>query len=334
MTASPLSAQTEPQPYIRLAGVRREFADGTGLHATDLSIGRGEFVSVLGPSGCGKSTLLRCIAGLETPDAGTISFGNREVFSGSVNVPVNKRNLSMVFQDLALWPHMSVAGNVEFPLTTAGAAKKLGAAERKAAVDKALEMVGIQSKAQARPQQLSGGQQQRVAIARALVSSPDVLLMDEPLSALDAALRVQIRNELTQLAYELGLTVIYVTHDQAEALAMSDRVVVMNAGNVEQFDDPVTIYDAPATEFVAGFVGVMNRHESLPDTRPEDVQVSTSQDADVGAGRLPATVLSAHYVGGRYEVRCALDGAEEPWLVYARERCRRGDTIYLALPGR
>lgn len=319
-------------PHVQLRGVKREFPDGTGLHETDLDIYQGEFVSILGPSGCGKSTLLRCIAGLEAPDAGTIRFGDREVFSSTTNTAVNKRNLSMVFQDLALWPHMNVASNVEFPLTTKGAARKLDAAGRKEAVAKALQMVGIESKAQARPQQLSGGQQQRVAIARALVSRPDVLLMDEPLSALDAALRVQIRNELTQLAYELGLTVIYVTHDQAEALAMSDRVVVMNAGNIEQFDDPVTIYDSPATEFVAGFVGVMNTHEYFPDVRPEDVQVHTGPDVDIGQDAFPATVLNTNYVGGRYEVRCTLDGAESPWLVYTRNRCRRGDIIHLSLP--
>lgn len=325
-------SSTTSAPHIELRGVRREFADGTGLHATDLDIRKGEFVSILGPSGCGKSTMLRCIAGLETPDAGTISFAGREVFSQGTNVPVNKRNLSMVFQDLALWPHMSVAQNVEFPLTTAGAPMKLDPVARKKAVAQALEMVGIGSKSDARPQQLSGGQQQRVAIARALVSSPDVLLMDEPLSALDAALRVQIRNELTQLAYELGLTVIYVTHDQAEALAMSDRVVVMNAGEIEQFADPVTIYDSPATNFVAGFVGVMNTHETLPNVRPENVEVTTGADVDIGEKTIPATVINSHYVGGRYEVRCTLDGADSPWLVYTRTQCRRGDNIHLSIP--
>ena len=212
-------------PHVILRGVKREFADNTGLHETDLSINRGEFISILGPSGCGKSTLLRCIAGLETPDAGTISFGEMEGFGPRNNVDVNKRRLSMVFQDLALWPHMTVEKNIEFPLTTPG--NKVAAGQRAEKVRACMDMVGIASKAKARPNQLSGGQQQPVAIARALVSNPDVLLMDEPLSALDAALRVQIRAELTQLAQELGLTVIYVTHDQAEALAMSDRVVVM-----------------------------------------------------------------------------------------------------------
>ncbi|WP_257802619.1 MULTISPECIES: ABC transporter ATP-binding protein [Corynebacterium] len=214
---------------MALRGVRREFADGTGLHETSLDIAKGEFVSILGPSGCGKSTLLRCIAGLETPDAGVIEFAGREVFGPLVNVPVNKRNLSMVFQDLALWPHMTVAKNVEFPLTTGK--KKVAKAEREERVARAMDMVGISAKAEQRPNELSGGQQQRVAIARALVSDPELLLMDEPLSALDAALRTQIRSELTRLAYELNLTVIYVTHDQSEALAMSDRVAVMHAGN-------------------------------------------------------------------------------------------------------
>ena len=194
---------------VRLEGVAREFADGTGVHSTDLSIEQGEFVSILGPSGCGKSTLLRCIAGLETPDSGRIELAGREVFGPAARVPVNQRRLSMVFQDLALWPHMTVEKNVEFPLTTR--ASIVPADERAAAVARAMDMVGITGKATQRPSELSGGQQQRVAIARALVSNPDLLLMDEPLSALDATLRTQIRAELTQLSHELGLTVIYLS---------------------------------------------------------------------------------------------------------------------------
>lgn len=177
--------------HISVRDIKREFPDNTGLHATSFDIYAGEFISILGPSGCGKTTLLRCLAGLEQPDEGSIRFGDREVIGSGANVPVNKRGLSMVFQDLALWPHMTVEKNVEFPLTTAGAQKSLNAKQRAEAVRRCMDMVGISAKAKSRPQELSGGQQKRVAIARALVSSPDLMLMDEPSSALDAALRVQ-----------------------------------------------------------------------------------------------------------------------------------------------
>lgn len=323
-------------PHVSLRAVKREFADNTGLHSTDLDFHKGEFISILGPSGCGKSTLLRCIAGLETPDSGRIVLAGREVYGDKTNVPVNKRKLSMVFQDLALWPHMSVAKNIEFPLTTKGS--RASAKERSEAVQRAMKMVGISDKAKAKPAQLSGGQQQRVAIARALVSSPDVLLMDEPLSALDAALREQIRAELTALARELDLTVIYVTHNQAEALAMSDRVVVMNKGVVEQVADPVTLYEQPATEFVAGFVGTMNRHETLPSIRPENVAVYADRAAAENAAdgdefavvkQLQARVISSSYVGGRYEIRCSVDGGVGAWTVYSRQKFDIGAEIVL-----
>lgn len=317
------------QAHVVVNGIKREFADNTGLHATDLVINSGEFISILGPSGCGKSTLLRCIAGLETPDTGTITFSGTEVFGPHTNVPVNKRNLSMVFQDLALWPHMTVEKNIEFPLTTAG--NKVSAAERAERVRTCMDMVGITPKAQARPNQLSGGQQQRVAIARALVSNPQLLLMDEPLSALDAALRVQIRAELTALAQDLGLTVIYVTHDQSEALAMSDRVVVMKDGVIEQFADPVTLYDSPATSFVGGFVGTMNRRDGLPDVRPENLSVLGAEE-DIGSfpHHVDGTVRTAQYIGGRYELHCDVEGSDEPWVAYSRSRIERGSTVRLA----
>lgn len=231
----------------------------------------------------------------------------------------------MVFQDLALWPHMSVEKNIDFPLSIQGVDKQ----KRKESVAQAMAMVGITSKANARPAQLSGGQQQRVAIARALVSNPRLLLMDEPLSALDAALRVQIRAELTRITRELGLTVIYVTHDQAEALAMSDRIAVMDSGSIVQFDDPVTLYEHPANDFVASFVGTMNHHPDFPPVRPENVLVSVD---DVG-GAISAEVLSAHFVGGRFEVECAVAGAAEEWTVYSRTRLQPGQTLYLTPQG-
>lgn len=318
--------------HVVLRDVRRQFADGTGLKDTSLSIERGEFVSVLGPSGCGKSTLLRCIAGLETPDSGSVELAGETVFAPGVNVPANKRNLSMVFQDLALWPHMSVAQNIEFPLTTG--TQKYSREQRAQRVTRAMEMVGIEAKANQRPSELSGGQQQRVAIARALVSDPELVLMDEPLSALDAALRVQIRSELTHLVYTLGLTVVYVTHDQSEALSMSDRVAVMNQGEVRQFADPVELYENPADDFVAGFVGVTNRHNRLPSNRPEDLVVrplQSGQTVDPAPNRVLGTVIEAQYTGGRYEIRCAVKGAPEPWLAYTRHRLGRGERVELTV---
>lgn len=318
---------------VFLENVSRVFPDGTGLQPTTLDIDPGEFVSILGPSGCGKSTLLRCIAGLETPDTGTINLGDRTVFASEskTNVAVNQRGFSMVFQDLALWPHMSVAQNVEFPLTVQ--TPRMSATERKAKVQQALDMVSISAKAAARPHELSGGQQQRVAIARALVSNPDLLLLDEPLSALDAALRVQIRAELMQLSSDLGLTMIYVTHDQHEALAMSDRVVVMNDGRVYQFASPVEIYESPTDTFVGDFVGTMNRHSSGLALRPEACVVSQQgqlpQDYNAPAA-FHGTVLNSQYVGGRYQIRCTVEGAADPWLVYAEQAFSAGDSILVA----
>lgn len=307
---------------LELTNIRREFEDKSGLHSTSVRIEPGEFVSVLGPSGCGKSTLLRCIAGLETPDAGIVRFGDREVFNSyhHINQPPNRRNLSMVFQDLALWPHMTVAANVEFPLTTGK--QKLPSAERRKLVSEALQKVGISDKADSRPSRLSGGQQQRVAIARAIVSNPDVLLMDEPLSALDAALRVQIRSELTALARDLGLTVIYVTHDQAEALAMSDRVIVMESGNVRQFASPMDIYDKPADSFVANFVGTMNVLPDGTSVRPEQLELDHNAS-------LKGIVIDVQYIGGAFEIYCDIEDAPRPWLVRTQHQLEIGEAIGL-----
>lgn len=309
---------------IKLLNVRREFADNTGLHSTSLTINPGEFVSILGPSGCGKSTLLRCIAGLETPDTGVIRFDDQEVFNSGTrtNIRPNRRNLSMVFQDLALWPHMSVAENVEFPLTTGR--KKINRPERTRRVQDALAMVGITDKALRRPSELSGGQQQRVAIARAIISNPSVLLMDEPLSALDAALRVQIRAEIISLTRELGLTVVYVTHDQSEALAMSDRIIVMESGDVRQFASPVEIYNQPADNFVANFVGTMNTGPGDITIRPEHVIADRN-------GSFQGTVLDVQFIGQHYEIRCDVSGAQHHWLFYSQQPFHIGDEINLAI---
>lgn len=307
--------------FLSLDSIARVFKDGTGLQETSIDIAEGQFVSILGPSGCGKSTLLRCVAGLESPDSGTIRLAGTEVFGPGVNVPPSKRGLSMVFQDLALWPHMSVRKNIEFPLTTA--TSKVPASERAGKVDRVMEMVGISNKADARPNQLSGGQQQRVAIARALVSEPKLVLMDEPLSALDAALRAKIRAELVELTKNLGLTVLYVTHDQSEAMSMSDRVLVMNEGRIRQDAAPQTIYEHPADEFVGNFVGTMN---TLPDgaqVRPERVRIASE-------GQLTGTVTSVRYVGGHFDVGVDV-GSGNPWLVYAQSDPGVGSTVALAI---
>ena len=309
---------------VTLSGVSRVYPDGTGLASTSLTIAPGEFVAVLGPSGCGKSTFLRCIAGLETPDAGVIHFGDREVYNADKgkNVPVNRRNLSMVFQDLALWPHMTVAQNIEFPLTTTK--PKLPAGQRKTLVHDAMVKVGIADKADQRPSQLSGGQQQRVAIARAIVANPRVLLMDEPLSALDVSLRTQIRSEITTLTRELGLTVVYVTHDQSEALGMSDRVIVMNAGTVRQYASPVEVYERPADIFVSNFVGTMNVLPSGRTVRPEQVTIDPQ-------GSVTATVRDVTYLGGEYELQADIDGVEHPWLIRSATAFQPGELISLSI---
>jgi iron(III) transport system ATP-binding protein len=329
---------------LTLEGVSRTFPDGSGLQPVDLSVAAGEFISVLGPSGCGKSTLLRCVAGLETPQAGTVTIDGETVFgSGSagpaLDVPPARRGLSMVFQDLALWPHMSVADNVAFPLTVRIPGRpKVPAEERRRRTAEALATVGLTAKADQRPGTLSGGQQQRVAIARAIISGPRLLLMDEPLSALDASLRDQIRGEITDLTRRLGLTVLYVTHDQEEAMAMADRVLVLNAGEVAQFAAPAELYERPADGFVADFVGTMNRldgHRAWPRglaVRPERVAVADGARDGNGTGgtvALPALVDSCRYVGGRYELRCSVDGSPRPWLLHAGDEHPAGTPVTL-----
>lgn len=336
-----MTAEAEA-PMLELAGIARVYSDGTGLHPTTITVNRGEIVSVLGPSGCGKTTLMRCIAGLEAPDVGTIRLAGLEVFNAGstgrkgprrVDVPAAKRNVSMVFQDLALWPHLTVADNVEFPLTTRG--KRIPVAERRHRVYEALELVGIATKAAHRPHQLSGGQQQRVAIARAVVDLPDLLLLDEPLSALDAALRVQIRQEIVELTRVLGLTVLYITHDQEEALSMGDRLLVMNTGRVAQFDRPVDVYERPADDFVADFVGTMDRLDDGFAVRPERVGIVTPGCANAepapSGKSIPAVVRSCSYMGGRYELRCDVPDAPRPWLLHDRSYRAPGTRIQLQI---
>ena len=242
--------------HIEVADLVVRYGDTVAVDAISFAVRRGEHVTLLGPSGCGKTTTLRAIAGLEQPDAGTISIDGRTMFSSREdrNLAVEKRDVSMVFQSYAVWPHMSVFDNVAYGLRV----RKLAKAEVAAQVDRTLGLVQMREFQHRSAAKLSGGQQQRVALARAIAFSPSVLLFDEPLSNLDAKLRAEMRVELRELQQRLGVTSLYVTHDQEEALAISDRVIVMNVGGIEQIGTPEDIYNRPRTRFVADFVGSAN----------------------------------------------------------------------------
>ncbi|RKH40381.1 ABC transporter ATP-binding protein [Corallococcus llansteffanensis] len=239
---------------IVLEGLVKAYGGTPVVRGLSLEVGQGELVSLLGPSGCGKTTTLRMLAGLEHPDAGTIRLGDDVVAGPGVRVPPERRGLGMVFQSYAVWPHRSVEANVAYPLML----RKVPRHEVATRVREALRWVRLEAFAARMPHELSGGQLQRVALARALVAGPRVLLLDEPLSNLDAALREELRAEIAALRARLGTTLVFVTHDQGEALALSDRIAVMNRGVIEQVDTPERLYREPATPFVAGFVGGAN----------------------------------------------------------------------------
>ena len=237
-----------------ITGLSRQFGAVHALKNFDISIHKGEMVALLGPSGCGKTTALRIIAGLERSDAGSVTLNGKVITSDAAH----KRNMGMVFQAYSLFPHLNVADNVSFGLKM----RKVSKENQKKRVDVILELVGLNSHHKRFAHQLSGGQQQRVALARALVTEPEVLLLDEPLSALDAQVRTNLREEIRRLQLSLGTTTLFVTHDQEEAMTISDRVGVMNNGSLEQIDTPDVLYNNPATSFVASFVGVMNKISS------------------------------------------------------------------------
>src|ERR1700726_1549500 len=247
---------TERAAHIEVEDLIVRYGGATAVGGVGFSVQPGEQLTLLGPSGCGKTTTLRAIAGLERPSAGAIRIGGATVYSSAerIDVPAEKRGLSMVFQSYAIWPHMTVFENVAYGLRV----RRAGAAEIAEKVHHALDMVQMRSFASRRAAQLSGGQQQRVALARAFVFSPSVLLFDEPLSNLDAKLRADMRLELRELQHRLGITSVYVTHDLEEALAMSDRIVVMRNGLIEQIGTPGEIYNLPRNAFVADFVGSAN----------------------------------------------------------------------------
>jgi len=273
-------------------GVTKHLGGRPVLQALNLDVKAGEVVSLLGASGSGKTTLLRCIAGLMAPDAGTIKLDGKVVFGDGLTVAAEKRRIGMVFQDYALWPHMTVAGNLSFALQS----QQLSASEIQARVENALELARLVPLRNRHPAELSGGQQQRVAIARCIAARPSLMLFDEPLSNLDAALREDMRTEMMDLVRHEGLTVVYVTHDQSEAMAVSDRIAVMRDGLLAQFASPQEIYDRPANAFVAGFIGgfsalpmvELGQGEGYLVIRPEDACPVTDYPDMTITGRVSA----------------------------------------------
>jgi putative spermidine/putrescine transport system ATP-binding protein len=283
-------------------GLRKSYGDVAAVDGVDLNIGAGEFFTLLGPSGSGKTTTLRIIAGFERPDSGRVTLGGEDITAR----PPFARDVNTVFQDYALFPHMTVADNVAYGLKVKGVAR----ADRKRQVDEVLEMVRLGSYGKRKPVQLSGGQRQRVALARSIVNRPKVLLLDEPLGALDLKLRQEMQVFLKSLQRELGMTFLYVTHDQEEALTMSDHLAVFNEGKIEQVGAPAEVYERPATEFVAGFVGTSNileRGGRRFSVRPERVELN-------GHGE-PGVVADVIFVGAFTRILVDTDAGERLTVV-------------------
>jgi putative spermidine/putrescine transport system ATP-binding protein len=289
-------------PDIRLRGLQKRYGDVAAVDGVDLDIARGEFFTMLGPSGSGKTTTLRLIAGFERPDAGSIELVGKDVSA----MPPFDRPVNTVFQDYALFPHMTVQENVEYGLRV----KRVPRAERRQRATEALGLVRLEGFGKRKPGQLSGGQRQRVALARSIVNRPQALLLDEPLGALDLKLRQELQIELKQIQQELGMTFIYVTHDQEEALTMSDRIAVFNEGRIEQIGPPAEMYEHPATAFVAGFIGTSNvieRDGRAFTVRPEKIRL-LPETASEGE---PGTVRAAVYIGPITRFIVALDAGGE-----------------------
>jgi putative spermidine/putrescine transport system ATP-binding protein len=336
---------------VDLLGVVKDYGSGSrALDGIDLSIRPGEFVALLGPSGCGKTTALRALSGLEHIDEGRILIDGEDVAA----LPTNRRDLGMVFQSYSLFPHMTALENVEFGLRM----RKVAAGERRRRAEESLELVGLAERGARFAHQLSGGQQQRVALARALVTRPRVLLLDEPLSALDAKVRVSLREQIRRIQTELGITTVFVTHDQEEALAVADRVAVMRAGRIEQIGTPEELYARPATPFVADFVGLSNRvpgdllggsvsvhgqafpllGEPQPDgpvlayIRPEDVTFAT---AGAKSKSLSATVVASSFLGSLRRTIVRLDDGTLVSVQHeVGQQHQPGDAVRIAFRGR
>ena len=363
-----MSIQTAPgAASLVVEGLVKDYQLDRGWHRAVDGVGfqveEGHFYSLLGPSGCGKTTTLRCVAGLERPDAGRIELEQSVVASTDSFVPPEKRDIGMVFQNYAIWPHMTVFENAAFPLRVGR--QKVGKADLKQRVDEVLAMVQLADYASRPALQLSGGQQQRLALARALIRRPRLLLLDEPLSNLDAKLRERMRIEVRDLQRRLGLTTLYVTHDQSEALSMSNRIAVMDGGHIVQEGTPREIYQRPATHFVASFVGSANFLEAtvvgpggdghmrldtaggvleatcpegarVGDTvtlsiRPENVRIHIGA-APALANVLPATVEQAIFLGEMVDMRVRIGGAELMTRQHPMTAAQRGDSIFVELP--
>ena len=330
---------------IRLEGIVKSFDDNVVLNGIDLSVDENEFVTLLGPSGCGKTTTLRIIGGFETPDKGRVYFNGQDI----TDMPANKRPINTVFQNYALFPHMNVGENIAFSLRVKGEDEAI----IKKKVADALKLVNLKGFEKRRVDQLSGGQQQRIAMARAIVNEPKVLLLDEPLGALDLKLRQEMEYELVRLKKELGITFIYITHDQEEALTMSDKVVVMNEGYIQQEGTPQEIYDEPVNAFVADFIGESNilsgvmtaekvvridgvdypcidgTEEGFPPKRKVDV-VIRPEDIDIvpyGKGLWNGTITSKLFIGVHYEMLVQSENGEIEWLLQNYDQHDVGEKI-------
>lgn len=329
---------------VEFADVTKDYGDNRVLNGVNLNIGAGELVSLLGPSGCGKTTALRVLAGLEDASGGAVLINGRDV----LRVPTHRRDIGMVFQSYSLFPHLSAVKNVMFGL----AMRKVREREAESRAREMLDIVGLAALADRYPHQLSGGQQQRVALARALVTEPRVLLLDEPLSALDAKVREQLREEIRRLQLRLGITTVFVTHDQEEALAISDRIAVMNAGSIEQIGTPEELYTQPASAFVAGFVGHSNvvhgtisggivsaYGHSLPllDSglsdgparflvRPEDIVLANEG--------IPAVVVASSFLGSLRRTSVQLGDGTTLLVQHAvQHKLKGGERVHLAWSG-
>lgn len=313
--------------FLNLEKLDKSFGDTRVVKDFNLDVAKGEFISLLGPSGCGKTTVLRMVAGFESPTSGRILVDGRDI----TRLRPNQRNIGMVFQAYALFPNLTVADNVGFGLKVAGVPK----AERAPRVREMLELIGLPDYGDRYPWQLSGGQQQRVALARALAPKPQMLLLDEPLSALDAKVRVSLRNQIREIQQQLGITTIFVTHDQEEAMAISDRIVVMYQGAADQIDTPQRIYDTPATPFVGSFVGQLNRLparaidtngrieiagavlEIGQPTPPGNLTLAARPEAfRIAPTGIPATVTGVEFLGALVSVGADVQGTAISFLVF------------------